>query len=442
MLILEELCIKTLKNVFNLKLEIPIYQRAYSWSQKATNMLFSDIYKAFKNKVKEYRIGSVILHKNLGDKGSTEYTYNIIDGQQRLTTVAILLFILEYKEQSLLNEKYEISSYNKILENFELLGRRVSELTKEEQEVFQKYILENCTVVQIVTDNEQEAFQFFDSQNSRGKELAAHDLLKSYHLREMKNENEQEKLKIISQWEAIPQNELDDLFKNYLYPIIKWNKKENGLGYGINEIDFFKGIKVDNKYNYAIYHKASNIYIDQFNTNGNNELFSLELLNKFQLTQPLIAGKRFFEYTFNYKKLLEVTINRIEEIFTMEEILDKRLGDKYIKNLYICSLMVFIDRFNIESLNDFVMKRLYLWSYSLRLTMNSVYPQTINKYAVGRHERINEGLAMFSKISEMQYPEDLKLLILKEPNIIEDNKTRYEKIYKLFCRGNGWNFDE
>jgi hypothetical protein len=43
----------------------------------------------------------------------------------------------------------------------------------------------NCSFVRIVTYIEQEAFQFFDSQNTRGKSLEPHDLLKSYHLREM-----------------------------------------------------------------------------------------------------------------------------------------------------------------------------------------------------------------------------------------------------------------
>ena len=70
-------------------------------------------------------------------------------------------------------------------------------------------------MVQIVTDSEQEAFQFFDSQNTRGKELAPHDLLKSYHLREMDKESEDLKVQIINQWENINTNILKDLFSIY-----------------------------------------------------------------------------------------------------------------------------------------------------------------------------------------------------------------------------------
>lgn len=103
--------------------------------------------------------------------------------------------------------------------NYEILSKRINELSADVQKRYRKYLLEHCSVVQIVTDSEQEAFQFFDSQNSRGKELAPHDLLKSYHLREMNDEKEDLKIKITNQWENVNQDELKDLFKIYLYPL-------------------------------------------------------------------------------------------------------------------------------------------------------------------------------------------------------------------------------
>ena len=130
------------------------------------------------------------------------------------------------------------------------------------------YLFEHCSVVQIVTDSEQEAFQFFDSQNSRGKELDPHDLLKSYHLREMDDEEEDQKIRIINQWENVNQDDLKDLFKIYLYPLTQWYKGKSGLGYSSSKIDVFKGIKTTNVFNYAIYHKASNLFVEQFNANG------------------------------------------------------------------------------------------------------------------------------------------------------------------------------
>ncbi len=298
--------------------------------------------------------------------------------------------------------------------------------------------MNQCTTVQIVTDSEQEAFQFFDSQNSRGKELAPHDLLKSYHLREMNNEDENQKFKIINSWENMNQDNLNDLFKNYLYPLTQWYKGKEGLGYSSSKIDSFKGIKGANIYNYAIYHKASNLYVEQFNANGSNELLAAKFLNQFQLTQPLIAGKRFFNYTLHYGKLLEKIQKQINRFHDQDQIPSKRSGDIYIKQLYECSLLLFADRFGLESLTQSVMQQLYSWSYSLRLAMSAVYPQTINKYAKGQHERANDGIDMFSAISEMADPEGLKLLVLTKPDIDDNNKEKYKAVYKLLCEWNGW----
>ncbi|MDY4128280.1 DUF262 domain-containing protein [Peptostreptococcus porci] len=431
-LIQDELKITKLKDLLNINMELPSYQRPYSWSVMSSNTLFIDTYEAFKDGIIEYRLGSVILHKEYSGK------YNIVDGQQRLTTLSILLFCLGDDKQRLLKVKYSELSNDSIITNFVVLSKRISELTKEERKKYKDYLLNQCTMVQIVTDSEQEAFQFFDSQNSRGKELAPHDLLKSYHLREMNHEDEKQKVEIINSWENMNQADLDDLFKNYLYPLTQWYKGKEGLGYSSSKIDSFKGIKGVNIYNYAIYHKASNLYVERFNADGSNELLASKFLNQFQLTQPIVAGKRFFNYTLHYGKLLEQIQKQINRFHDCEQVPSKRSGDIYILRLYECSLLFFVDRFGLESLTRSVMQQLYSWSYSLRVAMNSVYPQTINKYAKGQHERANYGIDMFATISEMDDPEGLKLLVLTKPEIDDNNKEKYKAVYELLCEWNGW----
>jgi Protein of unknown function DUF262 len=431
-LIQDELKITKLKGLLDMNLVLPSYQRPYSWSVKSTNTLFIDTYEAFKDGINEYRLGAVILHKERSEK------YNIVDGQQRLTTISILLYCLGDDKQSMLKEKYSKLSNDVIVTNFGVLSKRANELTNDERQNYKEYLLNQCTTVQIVTDSEQEAFQFFDSQNSRGKELAPHDLLKSYHLREMNSEDENHKVKIINRWENMNQDDLEDLFKSYLYPLTQWYKGKDGLGYSSSKIDTFKGIKGANIYNYAIYHKASNLYVEQFNANGSNELLASKFLNQFQMTQSLIAGKRFFNYTLHYGKLLEEIQKQINRFHDKDEIPSKRSGDIYIKQLYECSLLFFADRFGLDSLAQPVMQQLYSWSYSLRLTMSAVYPQTINKYAKGQHERANYGIDMFSAISEMADPEGLSLLVLKQPDIDDNNKEKYKAVYELLCEWNRW----
>ena len=72
-------------------------------------------------------------------------------------------------------------------------------------------------MVKIVLKSESEAFQFFDSQNARGKDLEPHDLLKAFHLREMNDSESSEKIAVVSQWEDIKSEDLAELFALYLY---------------------------------------------------------------------------------------------------------------------------------------------------------------------------------------------------------------------------------
>ncbi|QLB13266.1 uncharacterized protein DUF262 [Bisgaardia hudsonensis] len=427
----KELEIINLEQLFGLTLSIPDYQRPYRWTTKSTNILFSDTYEAFKNNLEEYRLGSVILHLDKNE-------YNIVDGQQRLTTLAILLYCLDEKANDLLQEKYNELSVEAVKNNNQLLSKLVGKLEEQERQSYKEYILKNCKIVKIVTDNVQEAFQFFDSQNSRGKELEPHDLLKSYHLREMNNESNALKLEIIEKWENVNSSELSSLFKDYLYPIKQWYKGKNGLGYNEKKIHHFKGIKMSYEYNYVHYHKASAIYIENF-----NGFYHLDSLSQFQLTQPIISGKRFFYYVYHYYDLLNAINEKIEDFYKSEQInldnLSRGAGNIYILRLYKCALLFFVDRFGLDFLDVNVMRQLFYWSYSLRLVMNSVYLESINKYARGRHERINSGLNIFNEISEMKEPKDILLLdfenILSKDNL--DSNGNYEDIIKKIKLWNG-----
>jgi len=427
-----ELKIVKVFELFTLNLGLPNYQRPYRWTAKSTNTLFQDIFEAFENQLIEYRLGTVILHKHNDH-------YDIVDGQQRLTTLAILLFSLGHKDSGLLESKYNALSYGSIQSNCGILKRRINDTKKEnDQSELKDFILNHCSFVQIVTDNEQDAFQFFDSQNSRGKELAPHDLLKSYHLREMKDEGNQFKVKIVNRWESLNSDDLEDLFKNYIFPLVQWYRGYDGLGYSTKKIDSFKGIRESSTTNHAFYHKASHLYVEQFNGIGNREFIGATKINEFQLTQPLIAGKRFFLYTDHYGQLLETIQDLIKTFHSAEEIPEKRSGDIYIKQLYECALLFYIDRFGIKTLNKSVYNFFYTWSYSLRLVMKAVYPETINKYALGMHEKINNGISAFKLMSEMADPEGLNLILLQKPEVPDENKEKYIFIWDAIQKRNGW----
>ena len=80
----------TIKNIFQHHYSIPIYQRAYAWTEKEINTLIDDIYDYYRrNDTCNYYIGSLVVHS------SSEEVLSIIDGQQRLTTLSLLICYLK-----------------------------------------------------------------------------------------------------------------------------------------------------------------------------------------------------------------------------------------------------------------------------------------------------------------------------------------------------------
>lgn len=434
-----------LREFLALSLTIPPYQRPYRWSTDSALTLFNDLYGAYKESIPEYRIGTAVLHpetKKWDDEDEIKTKYNIVDGQQRSTTLSILMYTFykklkkqEYEKLSkLLDEKkaFKVLSTNAIVDNYEILKAKLEEIPEDKVESFLLYILDHCTVVKIETNTEQEAFQFFDSQNSRGKELAPQDLLKSYHLREMNEEKESYKISIINSWENTDQKKLAAFFYSNLYPMVCWYKGRSGLYYSTKKIKTFKGLKQSNNFHFSVYHKAANLYIEHFNEEGMFELTSSKKLEQFQLTQPIIAGKRFFLFTLYYYDLMR----EIEKKYLNNPELptpDYGSGNIYVRNLYLNILTFFVDKFNMDALTDFRLKKLYKWCYSLRLVMHSVYPETINKYALGEHDRINKGKRLFNLLSEMQSPEEFDSIILDkvDVNSIKFNDKSLEAMKKI-----------
>ena len=100
-----------------------------------------------------------------------------------------------------------------------------------------KNIFEKLKFTVIITTSEDEAFTFFDTQNSRGVKLKAIDLLKAHHLRAINN-NERQKVSA-KKWEKIENTKngfirkdsdfIDELFKYILYRARVWRGNKSGI---------------------------------------------------------------------------------------------------------------------------------------------------------------------------------------------------------------------
>ncbi|MCR4819094.1 MAG: DUF262 domain-containing protein, partial [Fretibacterium sp.] len=237
-----------------IRLTIPEYQRPYKWTAKNANQLLDDIEEAMNANREVYRVGTLILHL---DK---EGRYNIVDGQQRTITFSLLLNCLDQKPD-FLKQPVSKNQYNlhNVMNNHRALGRRITKLFVEEKDKrdLTEYINEHCELIVVITDDLSEAFQFFDSQNARGKNLYPHDLLKAYHLREMNSIDVTETERIVKMWEESDQKALAILFNEYLYRLKEWVRGNRSGELTEHNIDLFKGVTSKDNHPYAQYYKGA-----------------------------------------------------------------------------------------------------------------------------------------------------------------------------------------
>lgn len=191
--------IKSVNKLLKMKLDIPDYQRSYKWVIQNIEDLISDITNAISDADRyrtefKYRIGTIILHK------TESKNYDVVDGQQRIISLVLIKQCIEPSFTCTILEKdftNRVTQLN-IHRNYTFIREWFSLKSEEEKEAFKKAFAEILEVVVICVEKVSEAFQLFDSQNTRGKALDPHDLLKAYHLREMK--------KIRMKWSTPSQN--------------------------------------------------------------------------------------------------------------------------------------------------------------------------------------------------------------------------------------------
>ena len=215
---------------------IPKYQRPYKWTVIHINQLFADI-NLHKDK-KSYRLGTIVLHQQNGKR-------YIVDGQQRTLSLllAVLALIRERTQDNAPNQIHRkdllatlenlsktmidpaftsLISQTNLRNNYYAIHRIVSR--PEFTESMIDFLLNKCELVYFELNDISEAFQFFDSQNARGRDLDPHDLLKAFHLREFTDGDEALKASVVSQWENSDSKTLARLFGNYLFRIRNWSR--------------------------------------------------------------------------------------------------------------------------------------------------------------------------------------------------------------------------
>ena len=339
---------------------IPEYQRSYVWENDNIMELLDDLFFAYENKPEnEYFLGSLVL-KKLDNESFPEY--EVLDGQQRLTTFFIMLAVLRdlidnprnksqmqekiYQEEDEFNGVPERSRITyKIRDNIEgfiktyviteggtskedylynlkdeknisishmanailILRRELSQ--REDIFEFAKYINKKALFIYVSTSNTEDAFRMFTILNDRGIPLTSADILKSENIGALNSDKEKQKYAQL--WEDIEAKYGDgfDRFLQFIRTILVKEKARANLLDEFKEKVYDKKVLMRGKETFDLVEEYSDIYekiIDLQDSNLSNKFKNLITIMKIGLRSedwipPLLS---YFE-KFKYKNLDE-----------------------------------------------------------------------------------------------------------------------------------------
>ena len=339
---------------------IPEYQRSYVWENDNIMELLDDLFFAYENKPEnEYFLGSLVL-KKLDNESFPEY--EVLDGQQRLTTFFIMLAVLRdlidnprnksqmqekiYQEEDEFNGVPERSRITyKIRDNIEgfiktyviteggtskedylynlkdeknisishmanailILRRELSQ--REDIFEFAKYINKKALFIYVSTSNTEDAFRMFTILNDRGIPLTSADILKSENIGAL--DSDKEKQKYAQLWEDIEAKYGDgfDRFLQFIRTILVKEKARANLLDEFKEKVYDKKVLMRGKETFDLVEEYSDIYekiIDLQDSSLSNKFKNLITIMKIGLRSedwipPLLS---YFE-KFKYKNLDE-----------------------------------------------------------------------------------------------------------------------------------------
>ncbi len=279
--------------------QIPIYQRPYQWTEENCEKLLDDLFFNYEDdRESDYFCGSLVLIAISED--SKVKTYDVVDGQQRLSTFILLAKVLatlyserlteeskDYLQESLITKygkkdrlnfnaigfnskkdfQYALTSFNdapignnknNYLKNAICLKNYLKKKEIEDIDAFIEWLYFKVVFITITCPDADKALRIFNVLNARGLALNATDIFKGELLKHAK-EHEQEEF--VSRWNALSQKcsdndlKIETLFSwylTYLNPVTSGKSMEERLADQFERLnkpplEYFKG--VENFYN-------------------------------------------------------------------------------------------------------------------------------------------------------------------------------------------------
>lgn len=411
------------------QLTIPEYQRPYVWREKQINRLLSDLMdysKDISDNKPLYYLGSIIIHNDNG-------LLKIIDGQQRITTALLIQKIkqdsfksgLKYSSTtSISNIKHNLS-YLKSIQEKDIFEFR-------DVDVFNNIDFDEINVTLVVTDTEDLAYTFFETQNTGGVRLSGSDILKAHHLRAIDSS------KVVNyqarKWESAESDNVEKIIQQ-LTKIRFWdNRKWRKFPFYVNK----KGIKeviIDEYTKKTNGNKDDVSYYYSAVKNEGGRLLQMHESSYKQLKQPLSNGNNTLDYINDYIELHDILFkneddHRIEDAFYgfRNRLLHGRDGTVFLKELMEISIISYVSRFGFYRLFEACLW-LYRAIYSLRVSK----ARNVREDGVFKFVYDNQ---FIDNILEVFTPDELFLFLKKfrynfDVAYADDNKSKGKHIRTL-----------
>lgn len=397
-------------------LEVPDYQRIYSWGEKEIQQLWQSLHDG-----DAYHLGSIILYQN--DEGKNE----IVDGQQRLITLALILKEFGENPPLLLRKARTIEEENNIANALWVIENLLA--TEQIDKGWLKDKINNLqfTKITIGKDYPDLAYLFFNNQNSRGIKLSDYDLLKAHHLRFI--EKEPETIHMVDKWIKINKDTGED------------GRDKSALAHALGNL-VYRLRKLQRK--------------NEFNETGHyirDEFQSVPLLDdipafirEITFDTPIQGGSHFFNFAeFFYEKFLE--FNQTMEV---RELARLKWRHKYLYEICECMLFVYFLKFGKHYLAEAlfcILAILGQYRFGLNVARRDLVYYKITNDSNLLHLILNaqspafffgKGLASLKRIPQLVLESNNEILTPKQmrDDLIKNNlkaSTIKEDYYKNLC---------
>ena len=242
---------------------IPLYQRNYAWQEAHLRQLIQDVWDSHESN-RDYYIGTLVAYRR------PDGTYETVDGQQRLTTLTIIMCAIqhemsttvdtswykginlsyEFRKESTetLTALYNHSSVEEMRDNaifkmYENVNRTINSIITNNIDFdrFLNYLFEHVIITRVVLPADSDLNYYFEIMNNRGEQLQKHEILKALFMRHSQH-NSYKNWMIGQIWEACA--DMDRYLPLNFTPTIrkiifkdKWNDFQwEGLDQLINQV--------------------------------------------------------------------------------------------------------------------------------------------------------------------------------------------------------------